>query len=75
MEIVAGAFIGILQNIFRSRASISFSKSKGRILSKMRVSFNKTKINLTVLFTLLLQNMMRVIKLGELKSDQIYFAK
>ena len=37
MEIVARAFIGILQNIFRSWAF--FSKSKGRILNELRVSF------------------------------------
>ena len=35
-------FVAILQNIFQSWAIIFFSKSKGRILDELRVSFNET---------------------------------
>ena len=38
-DIVALVFIAILQNIFRSWANIFFSKSKGRILDELHVSF------------------------------------
>ena len=39
-EIVARVFIAILHNNFWSGAIIFFSKSKGRILDELRVSFN-----------------------------------
>ena len=39
MEIVARAFIGVLQNICRGWAIIFFWKSKGRIVNELRVSF------------------------------------
>ena len=41
MEIVARVFIRIFQNIPRNRAINFFSKSEGRILDELRVSFNE----------------------------------
>ena len=44
MEIVARVFIGILQNLFRSWDIIFFSKSEGRILDELHVSFKQREI-------------------------------
>ena len=46
---MARLFIDTLQNIFRSWAFIFSSKSKGRILDELRVSFNDTHMEELVL--------------------------